>query len=109
MLLPGARSHVSQVFLSPQFLSVLGRGANLTVAADSPLPPEVKGLSAFEPLAARIVLGEPRSHRVDVGGNDDASNPAGSNAVTMASMISELIEPIVSRMVERLREDTGPG
>jgi hypothetical protein len=103
--IPGDPTRVSKVFLSSQFISVLGRGAELIVAADASPPPEARSLSRFEPLAARIVLGEPRGGAT-AGDQAVVEAIAGSGApLSVVEMIREIVEPIVSRMVERLREE----
>jgi hypothetical protein len=106
ILVSGTLSRVSQVFLSSQFISVLGRGAELVVAADWSLPPEARSLSPFEPLAARLVIGGPGSREgARTEETETASRADASSLANVTDMISEIIEPIVSRMIARLRED----
>lgn len=64
-LLTGPRSKVARVFVSPNLRPAFGLPETLTVTLDRQLPPQLRTIGGYQPIALRLTLdGEPRPPQV---------------------------------------------
>jgi hypothetical protein len=98
LILPGKPSSIDSLFLTANAVPLLVPSSeSLTIVRDRGFPETTRLVSAFDPLAVRLLLGEPRP----VQGS--AINPMSILDADLERALTDLLSPLVARLANELR------